>query len=197
MRAIPDPATIPAGAVREVVTEAVGTIDQAVAESLDEVIHDALAVVGHVLAVDRAYLFAYDFVSGTCHNTHEWCAEAIEPQMALLQAFPLQLVPEWVARHRSGEPMDVADVFALPPDSGVRQTLEPQGIKSLTTVPLMDATTCVGFVGFDAVRRHRDFGSLEHAVLQALADALVRAHARLGRGSERRDPSSAAHHPVR
>lgn len=189
-------ATVPPG-VQEALAEAVAALDRASAATVDEAKHDALAAVGHALAVDRAYLFAYDFVNGTCHNTHEWCAEAIEPQIALLQAFPLQLVPEWVARHRAGEPMDVVDVFALPPDSGVRQTLEPQGIKSLTTVPLMDATTCVGFVGFDAVRRHRDFGSSEHAALQALADAMVRAHARLGRVPADGDPASATHDPVR
>ena len=197
MRETRDPGTIRPTAVREVVAEAVTAIDRAAAGSVDEAIHDALAAVGSALAVDRAYLVAYDFVSGTCHNTHEWCGEAIEPQIALLQAFPLHLVPEWVARHRLGEPMDVADVLALPPDSGVRQTLEPQGIKSLTTVPLMDGSTCVGFIGFDAVRRLRDFGSREHAVLHGLADALVRAHARLGRGVPDRDPSSVAHHPVR
>ena len=188
---------IPAGAARDALTEAVAAIDRAAVAGVDEATHDALALAGRAFGADRAYLFAYDFEAGLCHNTHEWCGATIEPQIALLQAFPLQLVPEWVARHRAGKTMDVADVFALPPDSGVRQTLEPQGIKSVTSVPLMDGPTCVGFVGFDAVRRHRTFGAVEHAVLRTLASALVRAYARLGRGADGRVRASAAHDAVR
>lgn len=197
VRASDGVATIPPGAVREAVAAAVAAIDRSAAEGVDEATLDALAAVGRALGVDRSYLFVYDFDAGLCHNTHEWCGETIEPQIALLQGFPLHLMPEWVARHRAGEALDVADVFALPPDSGVRQTLEPQGIKSVTSVPLMDGTTCVGFVGFDAVRRHREFGAVDRAALLALAGALVRAYARLGRGADAHARSSATHDAVR
>lgn len=190
-------ARIPAGPLRDAVDAAVVALARSDAGSVDDAIDAALAALGSTLAADRAYLFAYDFEAGICHNTHEWCAASIEPQIALLQAFPLQLVPEWVARHRAGEPMDVADVFALPPDSGVRQTLEPQGIKSLTTVPLLDGPACLGFTGFDAVRRQRAFGALEHAVLWTLADALVGAYRRIGRWARLTAAASAAHDAAR
>jgi GAF domain-containing protein len=177
---------------------AVARLDQVGRAGLDDAVDEALAALGEAVAADRAYAFTYDFGAGLCHNTHEWCAVAIEPQIAILQAFPLHLVPEWVARHRAGEAMDVADVFALPPDSGVRHTLEPQGIKSLASVPMMDGPTCIGFVGLDAVRRHRVFGAQERAALTMVADALVRAYVRLGLvPTLERVESSAAHDAVR
>jgi hypothetical protein len=87
---------------------AAGRIDHAAPDTVDDAIDQALTMIGQAVAADRAYVFAYDFEVGLCHNTHEWCADGIEPQIALLQAFPLHLVPEWVARHRAGEVMDVA-----------------------------------------------------------------------------------------
>ncbi len=177
---------------------AVGRLDQVDGDGLDGSVDAVLEALGSALGADRAYAFSYDFAAGLCHNTHEWCAAAVEPQIAILQAFPLHLVPEWVARHRAGDAMEVVDVFALPPDSGVRHTLEPQGIKSLTSVPMMDGPTCIGFVGLDAVRRHRVFGAREGAALTTVADALVRAYARLGRvRTPERVEASDAHDAVR
>ena len=167
-------------AVDAALATAVGRLDSVGRDELDDAVDEALAAFGSAVGADRAYAFRYDFAAGLCHNTHEWCAVAVEPQIAILQAFPLQLVPEWVARHRAGEAMDVADVFALPPDSGVRHTLEPQGIKSLASVPMMVGPTCIGFVGLDAVRRHRIFEASDRAGLVAVAEALARAYVRLG-----------------
>ena len=167
-------------AVDAALATAVGRLDSVGRDELDDAVDEALAAFGSAVGADRAYAFSYDFAAGLCHNTHEWCAVAVEPQIAILQAFPLQLVPEWVARHRAGEAMDVADVFALPPDSGVRHTLEPQGIKSLASVPMMVGPTCIGFVGLDAVRRHRIFEASDRAGLVAVAEALARAYVRLG-----------------
>jgi GAF domain-containing protein len=176
----------------------VGRLDRVDRDGLDDAVDDAVTALGIAVAADRAYAFSYDFGAGLCHNTHEWCAATVEPQIEILQAFPLHLVPEWVARHRAGEAMDVADVFALPPDSGVRHTLEPQGIKSLASVPMMHGPVCIGFVGLDAVRRHRAFGARERAALTTVADALVRAYARLGLvPTAERLEASAAHDAVR
>jgi len=172
--------TMRSEAVDAALATAVVRLDSVGRDELDDAVDEALAAFGSAVGADRAYAFSYDFAAGLCHNTHEWCAVAIEPQIAILQAFPLQLVPEWVARHRAGEAMDVADVFALPPDSGVRHTLEPQGIKSLASVPMMVGPTCIGFVGLDAVRRHRIFGASDRAGLDAVAGAIARAYVRLG-----------------
>jgi hypothetical protein len=50
--------------------------------------------------------------------------------------------------------MHVPNVQALPRDSTIRQMLEPQDIKSLIAVPMMDRHDCIGFVGLDFVRQY-------------------------------------------
>jgi signal transduction histidine kinase/DNA-binding response OmpR family regulator len=90
-----------------------------------------------------------------------------------LQQVPLELVPDWVATHLRGATMYVPDVLALPPESGVRQILEPQEIKSLIAVPMMDGEHCLGFVGFDSVRRHYTYSDAEQRLLTVFAQMLV------------------------
>ncbi|HAJ37596.1 MAG TPA: histidine kinase [Chloroflexi bacterium] len=142
-------------------------------DQVDSAIEASLGELGTFVGADRVYLFDYDFEQQTCSNTHEWCADGITPQIDQLQEVPLALVPDWVATHQRGETMYVPDVFALPPDSGVRQVLEPQEIKSLIAVPMMDGAHCLGFVGFDSVRRHYTYSAAEQRLLTIFAQVLV------------------------
>ncbi|MEI8241931.1 MAG: CHASE domain-containing protein [bacterium] len=124
------------------------------------------------VGADRAYVFDYDFQRGVGTNTHEWCAEGIAPQIDALQAVPLASVPDWVSVHRQGEAMHVPDVSALPP-GGLRDLLEPQGIKSLLALPLMSTGECIGFVGFDAVRQNHEYSEQEQRLLGVFGQMLV------------------------
>jgi len=142
-------------------------------DHVDSAIEASLGELGEFVAADRVYLFDYDFEQQVCNNTHEWCAAGIEPQIDQLQQVPLDLVPDWVATHLSGATMYVPDVLALPPESGVRQILEPQAIKSLIAVPMMDGARCLGFVGFDSVRRHYNYTDAEQRLLTVFAQMLV------------------------
>ena len=69
--------------------------------------------------------------------------------------------------------MYIPDVMALPPESQVRNILEPQGIKSLIAVPMMQGKTCVGFVGLDSVRLHYNYTAAEQRLLVVFAQMLV------------------------
>ena len=147
-------------------------------DHVDEAIESSLGELGQFVAADRVYVFEYDFEAQLCSNTHEWCAEGIAAQIDDLQDVPLSLVPDWVATHLRGETMYVPDVFALPVESGVRQILEPQEIKSLIAVPLMDGPLvegprCLGFVGFDSVRCHYAYSAAEQRLLTVFAQMLV------------------------
>jgi len=142
-------------------------------DQVDSAIEASLGELGEFVGADRVYLFDYDFEQQTCSNTHEWCAAGVTPQIDQLQEVPLELVPDWVATHRQGKTMYVPDVLALPPDDGVRQILEPQEIKSLIAVPMMDGAQCLGFVGFDSVRRHYNYSAAEQRLLTIFAQMLV------------------------
>ncbi|MFB1489602.1 MULTISPECIES: response regulator [unclassified Thiocapsa] len=142
-------------------------------DRVDSVIETSLGHLGEFVGADRAYLFTYDFERQITTNTHEWCARGIEPQIDALQAVPTGMVSDWVATHRTGGTVYVADVHSLAPESSVRQVLEPQGIKSAIAVPMMDGPRCRGFVGFDSVRRHHRYSDTERRLLTVFAQMLV------------------------
>lgn len=139
----------------------------------DEAINEALKTIGGLIEACRAYLFDYDFESQSMSNTYEWCAQGVSPEIDNLQNVPMELVPEWVAAHRRGREMLVEDVRVLEPDSALRKILEPQGIHSLITLPLMRDDECMGFVGFDAVKEPRAWGEDEIRLLHVLAEMLA------------------------
>jgi len=139
----------------------------------DDAINNSLAELGEFIQSDRFYIFSYDFESWTCSNTHEWCEEGVEPQIKILQDVPLEEIPEWVETHKKGETLIVYDVATLDAESYLKSILEPQGIKSLITIPLMDEENCIGFIGLDFVKNTHQYSSLEEDLLKVFADMLV------------------------
>jgi len=143
--------------------------------AMDREIDLTLAETGTFVGADRAYLFRYDFLGGTMTNTHEWCGEGISRQIDNLQALSYAEIPDWVAAHRRGEVISIADVAELRDSDSLRALLESQEIRSLITIPLVYRNECLGFVGFDAVRRPRLWTDTEVTLLKILAELLVNA----------------------
>jgi PAS domain S-box-containing protein len=156
-------------------------------EQQDRAIRQSLETIGRLIHADRAYLFEYDFEHGVMSNTHEWCEEGVSPEIGNLQAVPIMFAPDWVVAHQRGEEIHVPDVALLPSDSNLRKILEPQGIHSLVTLPLIQGDACLGFVGFDAVREKRVWREEEVALLQALAELYAHFEARLAAERETRE----------
>lgn len=139
---------------------------------IESAIQVALGDIASFVKADRSYLFSYDFGQSTCTNTYEWCKEGIEPQIDKLQAVPLEDITDWVTTHRGGESVYIPDVLSLP-DGRLRGILEPQGIKSLLTVPLMSEGESIGFVGFDYIQQPHAYSENERGLLMVFAQLLV------------------------
>lgn len=139
----------------------------------DEKINQVLELCGRHFDADRVYIFEYDWQAKTTQNTYEWCQEGIEPQIDLLDVMPIELIPDWVTAHLQGETIVIDRVSDLDPGSILRQALEPQGIISLVTVPMMADNVCAGFIGFDSVRKQRQYTDLERAMLRELSNLLL------------------------
>jgi PAS domain S-box-containing protein len=152
-------------------------------EQQDAAIDQSLTTMGGLIHADRAYLFAYDFDRDSMSNTHEWCGPGITPELGNLQGIPNAMLPDWVAAHRRGALVHIPSVAALPAGGYLREVLEPQGIRSLITLPLMQGAACLGFVGFDAVRAERVWREEEVALLHVLAE--LYAHFEARRATER------------
>jgi signal transduction histidine kinase len=118
------------------------------------------------------YVFDYNNDKRTISNLFEWCEEGIEPQIEILQDISYDDVPIWVSKHSKGQEIVVPDVRELP-HGKFRELIEEQDIKSLIALPMMDGTACVGFVGFDSVRKIREFSEDERNLLQLYAQMLV------------------------
>jgi len=141
-------------------------------EEVDQSVQTALRNLGEFVEADRAYIFDYDFSGGICTNTFEWCRDGIIPQIEALQVVPLAELSDWVAAHCRGDAVYYPDVTALPP-GGARDILEPQQVKSLLTIPLTHGDVCLGFVGFDSVRRHHVYSEKERTLLTLFAQMLT------------------------
>lgn len=145
---------------------------------VDQSINAALETVGLFVGADRSYIFTYDFKKYDCSNTFEWCAEGISPEIDNLQNVPLGAIPHWVDMHMKKEAMIIADVFSLPPEDGVRQILEPQGVKSIITLPIFDRGVLTGFIGFDSVNQYKVYTDREVQLLQFLSEIIINAQNR-------------------
>ncbi|MEI8084881.1 MAG: PAS domain S-box protein [Paludibacter sp.] len=154
-------------------------------ENINEVIHLSLKELGEFVGADRTYIFEYDFAENVCNNTYEWCKTDIQPEIDNLQEIPLEFISYWVDEHRKGNAFYVKDTNELPDDGPncLRGIIEPQGIKSLITIPMIHENELLGFVGFDSVKHHHYYSTKEKQLLEIYAEMLVNAEIRK-RGQE-------------
>ena len=143
----------------------------------DPGVERALASIGAYTAADRAYIFLVQDGGVRVRNTHEWCAEGIEPQIGDLQDVNIDRELPWVSdRIRGQEVVHVPDVAALPPEARLdRAHFEAQGIKSLIAVPLASGGRFLGILGFDAVRERRNWTEDDRALLRFVGGILTHA----------------------
>jgi PAS domain S-box-containing protein len=144
----------------------------------DEIISQALRKIGSFVGADRSYIFNYDFVEESCSNTYEYCAEGISPEIENLQNISMDALEDWLSLHIAGKVMIHENVQALSETNTIRQILEPQGIKSLITVPIISDKNLIGFIGFDSVRDYKVWNETEVELLTFLAQLLANHYSR-------------------
>lgn len=144
-------------------------------KDVENTINKSLAKMGLFVSADRAYIFDYDFNKGTTSNTYEWCNEGITAEIDNLQNIPIEYFPQWVEQHRKGEAFYIPNVSELEDDGegGLKSILEPQGIKSLIAIPLLDGHELIGFVGFDSVKELYDYSEKEKKLLFLFGQMLI------------------------
>jgi PAS domain S-box-containing protein len=143
---------------------------------IDAAITAALRAIGEFAGVDRSYVFLFTGDYEVMDNTHEWCAEGVEPQIANLKEVPTDLFPWWMRRLHRLEHIFISRVSALPSEAdSERAVLEPQGIQSLLAVPMAVDNSLVGFVGFDSVRCERRWASDDIALLRVVGGMFANA----------------------
>ena len=146
-------------------------------DNIDHMIDRALEMIGSFSGVDRSYVFLF-YDNGTkMDNTHEWCAEGIEPQIDNLKGLSVDAMPWWMDKLNRFENIHIPCVSALPPEAGAeKQILQSQDIQSLIVVPMVYGGSLLGFLGFDSVRVEKIWSeetiTLLHLTAEIFANAL-------------------------
>ncbi len=147
-------------------------------DQLNVAIERSLAELGAFLSVDRFYIFEFDYERQLCSNTYEWCAPNITSQLDRLRHIPFADIRWCVDAFMAGKTVNIPDVASLPAGDKVRLILESQQTRSLINVPMMEDNRCLGFIGFDAVRKHHVYTEEEGRLLQVFAQMLVNVRSR-------------------
>lgn len=141
-------------------------------DKAEQVMNDSLREIGQFVDADRAYIFDYDHTEKTSSNLFEYCKKGIQPEIDNLQKIPYEMIPDWIDSHFKGELIYIPEVGELPAGN-LRDLLSSQGIQSLITLPMMDHSVCLGFVGFDSVNAVRRYNEDEIALLRLYSQMLI------------------------
>lgn len=166
---------------QRVVSAAAGELLAASASQLDAAVDRALRFLGEFLDADRGYLMLFTPDGLYLDNTHEWCAPGIAPQRHRVQRVPLTSMTWWYEQVKRGGALPIHDVEELPREAAAEQEeFRQQEIRSLITYPLQRDERLFGAVGFDMVRRRREWSADEARLLAVVADVIASALLRVG-----------------
>ncbi|MFV0398912.1 MAG: response regulator [Bacteroidales bacterium] len=163
----------------ELLTEISKSFINVTIEELSVEIDKALMHIGKFVGADRAYIFEYDWENRFCRNTYEWCDEGVSSEIDNLQRIPLDTMCLFEEKHKMGKALFIPDVSELKEDLNAKEILESQGVLSLLTVPMMYNGECLGFVGFDPVKKHHNYSDREERFLIVFAEILVNIRIRI------------------
>ncbi|MFM7722530.1 MAG: ATP-binding protein [Bacteroidota bacterium] len=158
-------------AFNSLLVECTSLIIQSNEENFSERLDSVLSKIGSFSGVDRAYYFEFSESKLTASNTNEWCKEGVDPQIDYLQDLPCEIFPNWIQTMIAGGEIYIDDLERLPAHwAPEREILEPQGIKSLLSIPVRESEVLYGFIGFDAVDQFVEWKDDSRHLLRILAD---------------------------
>ena len=138
--------------------------------SPDDILVDALRVIGEARGVSRSYIFENDDVRRLMTCTHEWVAPGIEAFRGLTAAH--EDFPYWLSELQADRPILAGDVVADLPEE-LHEILSMQGILSLLVVPLWVDGRLWGFVGLDECTARREWDPLELTLFRMFGDLVA------------------------
>ncbi|NTV05832.1 MAG: PAS domain S-box protein [Chlorobiaceae bacterium] len=125
-------------------------------EQYDAMINKTLQLIGEFIEADRGYIFQFRDDLRLMDNTHEWCAEAIEPKINTFQELSTISFPWWMEQIRNNQVIDLPRITDMTDEAlGEKEILASHDIKSLIVVPIIAGSAPFGYVGFDAVRQEK------------------------------------------
>lgn len=150
---------------QEVITNISKSFMDSPFDKLNIAINQSLADLGNLLRICRVYVFEFDEDAQTMSNTFEWCHDGIESTMDMLQNLSVDLFPWWMKKLHMNEVINVYDVNEMGEEqANEKQILLEQNINSVLVVPMQINQKLIGFIGFDAVLKHKRFQDEIHLI---------------------------------
>ncbi|MFH1010889.1 MAG: PAS domain S-box protein [bacterium] len=138
-------------------------------DEVDKGVNRALQKIGEFAGADRSYVFLLSDDGTRADNTHEWCAEGIEPQIDKLKGLSADVFAQWAQMLYNFEDIYIPRVADLPEEAAQEKAfLEAQNIKSLIIIPMVYRESLIGFVGFDFVQEEKAWAHDVKASLRIL-----------------------------
>ncbi len=120
---------------------------------VNERINQGLKIIGEFLDADRSYIFQFYNDLEKMSNTHEWCAEGIDPQKDNLQNISTDTFPWWMEKLKNFENIPIPKVSDLPTEAKAeKEILQEQNIESLIVIPMVSKNSLKGYLGLDWVK---------------------------------------------
>ena len=146
----------------------------------DELINHILKEIGSQLGVDRSYLFGVNHQDQTISNSHEWCAEGIEPVIDMMQNIPLGSYPWWFNKLITEGKIAIEDLDEIPEtEIETRKIIEMQSIQSVLIVSMRRDNHFCGFIGFDKVVSKKNWEPEVILLLRMISDMVINAKIRI------------------
>lgn len=161
------------GEMQRLISRAAASLLDASGEDMERMIADVLRQSGELMAADRAYLFLFSADGNSMSNIHEWCAPGVASHVDKAQNLPLNLFPWWQEQMTRTGLAIIPDVQALPQEAAAEKAIfASRAVRALLTLALRREGRIYGFIGYDAVRKHHEWGAEGVELLGLLADVL-------------------------
>ncbi len=155
---------------------------------LDAEIDRTLATIGTATGVDTCHLIRFSeavpgdlSLSGrTLSMTHEWTPPNIPRQLELVQNIPMAAFSWANTQLLQRQIVNVPDVKTLPADAiADQQNWQHFGLTAVLSVPLVQKSTVVGFLGFASFHSTMTWDAATLRLLQVMGQTIINAQERL------------------
>ena len=145
----------------------IGTVD------FNKAINDTLKRIGISKMVSRVYLFSFDESNEYLMNTHEWCAEDIEPHINFFNKTPLNEIPSIKENIFSGKFISIENSFDFSKDSPkLRKILSSRGVQATLAYHVYTNGKISGILGFDDEKNPRVWTPEDYSLLKVVSQII-------------------------
>lgn len=143
-------------------------------DELDSGISYALRALGEFAGVDRIGLFQFCNNLSNLDCTHQWCADGMKPQSAVLKGIEANDYSWWMEKLRRLENIYIPRVADLPDEaSSERALLQAQYVQSVAVLPLVYGEDLMGCLWLESVREAKAWSDEVIALLKIVGETLV------------------------